>query len=659
MLPIGRQADPAPEPPRVPEPPAPTPLALHRARRASADREQVLTTLLQVSHLVARADSDGIDAAVTRALEVLVDGLDLERAQVIRIDPVAEVSWLEHSRVRADVRSAFDHREALPISAIPRVAAAVLAEEVLEVPDVARLDDTWGQERAATLARGVRAFALYPFRMGETQLGALVLDCTRPRVDWSDHRAGLQLAVGILETAYARRRAQAALEHRRALERSVIRLVHRLLAQGPARFHADLPTTLAHLGDVFGLASVGVWAGEGAEETRRSVLGWWSAPGGPPAPPPARWSAIDDVVRVAADRAHLEPVPVEPSVLGAEPDAVALAVPLVHRLEVVGLLLVVGSEPDRLGPADLDALGLVAEAVAGALALARADADLRASEERFRLLAAHTPDLLLRVDVRGVITYTSDAVSRLLGFEPSDLLGRPLRDVVVPDDVATLAAVAARVRSGVVVEGVELRLRRAGDEVVWVEANAAGVFEGDRLVAVQTTLRDLRHRRAALERLEHLARHDALTDLLNRRAFIEDADTVLLHDPACLVFVDLDGFKEINDRFGHAEGDELLVTVARRLRSAVRPADLVGRLGGDEFVMLLRSTGRAAAAVVASRLLEMLAAPVVLHAGTVEVGASIGVVSAMPGDRAQDALARADAAMYRAKRSGRNRVVEA
>ena len=161
--------------------------------------------------------------------------------------------------------------------------------------------------------------------------------------------------------------------------------------------------------------------------------------------------------------------------------------------------------------------------------------------------------------------------------------------------------------------------------------------------------------------LDHLASHDSLTGLPNRRLFLDRLAHALAHSrrsglPLALLFIDLDHFKEINDRLGHAAGDVVLRSVAERLGNEVREVDTVARLGGDEFIIMLDETeDHAAIAHIAGKLLEVLAAPVSVAGESVAVSASIGI-SCYPHDGASatEIIAAADQAMYRAKSAGRN-----
>lgn len=166
-----------------------------------------------------------------------------------------------------------------------------------------------------------------------------------------------------------------------------------------------------------------------------------------------------------------------------------------------------------------------------------------------------------------------------------------------------------------------------------------------------------------LSRIRHQAEHDPLTGLptlrlVERLGVSGLADARRRGAPIVILFVDLDGFREVNEQLGHAAGDRVLVQVAGRLRAAVRGADIVGRVGGDEFVVVLTQVGHLAGGqAVAERVVRSLGDPFAIDGVTVSVGASVGVALTTPEDLSlAGPLARADAAMVRAKRAGRGRV---
>jgi len=168
-------------------------------------------------------------------------------------------------------------------------------------------------------------------------------------------------------------------------------------------------------------------------------------------------------------------------------------------------------------------------------------------------------------------------------------------------------------------------------------------------------------RKEAERKLTYLAQHDALTELPNRRLFEELGDVAIKgakrsKAEQAILFVDIDGFKAINDTLGHQAGDELLIAIARRLEDGVRESDIVARIGGDEFILHLGGEcGQKDACAIAEKIIKAMATPFDLEDGTANVGASVGI-ALYPGDAAdvKALVQNADAAMYVAKKSGKN-----
>jgi len=174
------------------------------------------------------------------------------------------------------------------------------------------------------------------------------------------------------------------------------------------------------------------------------------------------------------------------------------------------------------------------------------------------------------------------------------------------------------------------------------------------LVVACRRVRSLRRELAALADTERMlswvADHDPLTGVGNRRTFQAAARALGTTSGAAMLFVDLDRFKDVNDRYGHAAGDEVLRVVAARLRAAVRPDDLVTRHGGDEFLILARDIDASGANSLANRVSTALAEPVTAAGRSVPIGASVGVAQHDAAVSAETLLREADAAMYREKR---------
>lgn len=197
-----------------------------------------------------------------------------------------------------------------------------------------------------------------------------------------------------------------------------------------------------------------------------------------------------------------------------------------------------------------------------------------------------------------------------------------------------------------------------------VEVHSTPVAGG----GVLRTFTDISERRRTEDRIRHLARHDGLTSLLNRDALLEQLQSALADmnlrvakgEPGPVVavhFLDLDGFKPINDTHGHVVGDKLLALVGQRIRHAAREQDFVARMGGDEFAILQHGVaGAESAEGLAQRVLESLRRPFEVESQMLSVGISIGLAVAKVGESPDALLRRADAAMYRAKAQGRNSV---
>ncbi len=219
-------------------------------------------------------------------------------------------------------------------------------------------------------------------------------------------------------------------------------------------------------------------------------------------------------------------------------------------------------------------------------------------------------------------------------------------------------------RSGQEVFGVLLIADRVGDVETFTETDAeligalgvqaGALLELDRLQDTLTQLEELQ------AQLEHAAAHDPLTGVANRRLFADQLEARIAEGTvAGILFIDLDGFKEINDTLGHAAGDEVLTKVADRLTGCVRAEDLVARLGGDEFAVLLADHGIDTMEAVAARLLDVLGAPLAVSGKYLRVAASIGIaaVEDVAEPTVSELLRRADWAMYQAKSSGKGRAV--
>ncbi|MET0520122.1 MAG: diguanylate cyclase [Burkholderiaceae bacterium] len=254
-------------------------------------------------------------------------------------------------------------------------------------------------------------------------------------------------------------------------------------------------------------------------------------------------------------------------------------------------------------------------------------------------------------------------LGKQLGYGESELVGAKLSTLFPSEqDLERICNAAELAFSAGQAFQQEVALRHRDGHLFWAYLQGASVDDDGAATGVIWIVSDISELRRQRELLSWTASHDALTDLSNRRAFEEQLNA-LLHDrrhsePAAALFIDLDGFKAVNDSAGHAAGDAILKDVAALLAGRVREGDLVARLGGDEFAVLLRACSTAAALTVAESIRGLVAGHSRNWQGiSLRVGASIGVVAIDDsfGDIAA-VLAAADAACYAAKRAGRNQV---
>jgi diguanylate cyclase (GGDEF)-like protein/PAS domain S-box-containing protein len=284
--------------------------------------------------------------------------------------------------------------------------------------------------------------------------------------------------------------------------------------------------------------------------------------------------------------------------------------------------------------------------------------DAAPDEERFFSLAEALPSGILSADARGWVVYANHAAQQILDIPADRILGQGWMEVIDASDLADVMDAAGLVTTTGVPQQATFRIQ-TGLFQRWASARFVPLGERAQATGWIATVDDITDRRRAESQLAHRATHDALTDLPNRTLLedrLEQACARLLRDKGSIavLFVDLDGFKEINDNLGHHVGDAVLREVAGRLRSALRPADTVARLGGDEFVAVCEGLEEDDARLVARRLDEILSVPLVLEGTKVQVRASIGAAATNDGGiDAAELLARADQAMYRIKRAAR------
>ena len=307
---------------------------------------------------------------------------------------------------------------------------------------------------------------------------------------------------------------------------------------------------------------------------------------------------------------------------------------------------------------------------------------LRASESHFRLLTERASDVVWQLDHRLNILYISPADEKLRGIKHADVVGRPFPEMSPEEErplivhaFETLAQASAKDETATFV----FRQTCSNGAQIWTEILASADRQSDGSISgFHGITRNITERRQMEEKIRQLAFHDALTGLPNRRLMMDRLQQAIAtcrrnQQQGALLFIDLDNFKPLNDRYGHTAGDLLLIEVAARLRSCLRETDSVARFGGDEFVVLLgaidghKDSAMSQVERIADKIRDTLAAPYILtvvqddappriveHRCTASIGITLFDDTR---DNPAELLRWADRAMYTAKEHGRNRLV--
>lgn len=293
--------------------------------------------------------------------------------------------------------------------------------------------------------------------------------------------------------------------------------------------------------------------------------------------------------------------------------------------------------------------------------------ELAHKENHFRSLVQGSSDVIMIAAPNGVLRYVSPAAAGVYGRDAEELVGSELASIIHPEDLGRVVHEVRRFLAASQIEEpttrIECRFRSGTGTWLNVESTINRHHGG-----LILNSRDVTERVRLQAQLQHNAEHDPLTDLPNRALFTKRVGNALggrraTDHGTAVLFIDLDGFKQVNDTIGHQAGDELLVHAARRLAESVRSGDTAARLGGDEFAALIVGDGSRDDTAreqhiyeLADRLRVTLSQPYAIDGNDVRVAASIGVAFAEPGLSAGELLRNADLAMYRAKAAGKGRV---
>jgi diguanylate cyclase (GGDEF)-like protein/PAS domain S-box-containing protein len=278
-----------------------------------------------------------------------------------------------------------------------------------------------------------------------------------------------------------------------------------------------------------------------------------------------------------------------------------------------------------------------------------------AFDDAFSSLAEIVPAAILTADLTGQVTYTNLELRRLLRGPVTALTGNGWRKVVHPEDVANVARMSAAALDG---ERGDLLFRIIDDDDLrWLRGHLAPMRIGGEIAGLVAVFDDVTTQRERESQLAHQATHDPLTGLPNRMLLRDRLSQALgrlarVSSPIAVLFIDLDGFKDVNDELGHRAGDEVLIEVARRMLTSIRPTDTVSRLGGDEFMIISEGQDEGDVTRLCDRLATALTAPMETSGGEVCTSAAIGALVVHGNATVDEVIHQADAAMYRAKRHG-------
>jgi diguanylate cyclase (GGDEF)-like protein/PAS domain S-box-containing protein len=540
-----------------------------------------------------------IDAGIGEALADIGAFAGVDRAYVYVIDEDRASVELTHLWEAPGLPRRADRPRSVPLADIDAYLARLRSLEPLYVPRTADLDTALATQGLRLEPDGSRSVLVVPLADEGRLVGAIGFDSVRAERLWSDdHLAVLSSAAGIIAQALARREAE---------QRFGLAFIHASLGMvltGRDGRHLQVNRAFCDL--------VGRPESELVGRFGHRIIHPEDLP-----ELTARW---EELLREGRDR-----LTAEFRILRPDGEAVWCRAHTSAVWSREGSLRYLVTHFEDITDRH------------------RQEAELRASEERYRTLVENSPAIVSRIDRGGRLVYTSDSG------------GLQDRAEVWTDAIRRVVASGRRV-------DVEWQADVSGRRR-WFQSRAVPEFDpSGRVEHVLVMDTDITALKQTEEDLAQQALHDPLTGLANRALLMDHLGVALERArrrsfaPAVL-FLDLDRFKVVNDSLGHRAGDELLTGVADRLVALLRGGDVVARLGGDEFVILLEEVRDAEdAAEVAHRILRAVRDPFPLDGEEVFVTASIGIAVADPSSTPDDLLRDADAAMYRAKALGRDRV---
>lgn len=623
--------------------------------------------------LIAAADEVALDLVINECLALIGNLLDADRAYVFVHSEDGTLITNSHEWCAQNVQSTKDRITNLPIEPFDWLHQTIIHKGMAAFYDLSELPDEAAYLRAECAAQSIQSFVMAPMRGAQGALiGMLGLDQVHQHKRWTqDELAMLRILAGIIGTAIEQQRARKTLTQLSAYRELISRLSLSFINLPLEQLNEAINKGLALIGQFFEVDRAYVFDYDFIHGTTSNTYEW-CAPG------------------VKSEITHLQKLPVELSpewleqhqqgcafyvedvsalppsplrdVLMPQQISSLVTVPLMNRnqcLGYVGLDVVVG-RPGHVGQKELSLLQLFAELLVNVFGRQQTDNALRQAASVFE----HANEGIMITNTVGVIIDVNSAFCRLTGHPRKTLIGTDPRSLYSEGPGHSFHV---RMCQSLEQDGAwsgELWNRRPNGERYAVQMTTSAIRDkAGHIQSYVTLFSDITGQKTHEAELEHLAHYDSLTGLANR-TLLADRLTLAMTQAIrrglliAVAYIDLDGFKEINDCHGHHSGDLLLMSVAEKMQKVLRKGDTLARLGGDEFVALLVDLPALETALpLLRRLLNAACEPVENHHCVMQVSASLGI-SFYPGQAEvspEQLLRQADEAMYVAKMQGKNR----
>jgi len=581
--------------------------------------------LVEVSRQFIDSEPGEIDGVISDALAEVGAYCGVDRSYLFRFKDDLRFADNTHEWCAPGINPEIDKLQDVPSDALPNITDTLQRHEIVHIPRVAGLGESWAHEKSHLLEQQIQSLVVVPIVAGDRLHGFIGFDSVGRERNWGEEETRLlRVLADLIGATVDRNAAQEALRESESL-----------------RIHAE---SLAHLGS---------WEWDLANDRFLPSAEWRRVIGCEDEP-----LRRDDVLQLAhpQDRPAIQ-AGLERTLSSGTPYDIEHRIRRPDNGETRWIKAHAEVLYDNGSPCRMH--GFVQDVTERK----RIEEAIVESEARYRSVVENVSEVVFQTDERGRYTFLNPAWEEIIGTAVADTMGTHFLGRVYPDDIAHYRAEHNRlVRGERYMNRAEVRFVTRRGDIRWVEINARPVTDAEgRFKGCTGTMRDITEQREAEQKILYLAQYDALTDLPNRALALDRLDQLvnaLPRSSGCLgvLYLDLDHFKKVNDSLGHEVGDHVLRETARRLRGELRKQDTVARLGGDEFLILLGNLDKPASVQpVVESLLSCFRKPFIVNDREIGLTASIGVaVAPTDGDTATELLRNADMAMYQSKSGGRN-----